>query len=394
LEKELLLLNDYPSLSVKATLKAGKEKGTTDIIASVSDKYPIFGTVSIDNFGVSATSKNRMAASLNVGNTITSGDLIKLYGLIGLDDINPKNLSYGRAEYVIPVGGLGTQFGTYYSNTAYNAAGNDSFALLGLNGKADVIGVYVTHPLVKRYNEALSLRIGSEYISLHDNLLGNTQDKDEIRKITAGISYESTDKFMGRNFVSFGYARGLGGILGGTSNNATNPGPSYPGANNTFNKLSLDMVRIQKLPGYNHLIASGGFQYSPDRMFSEERMQIGGEGSVRGFSPGKLSGDNGYFLSLELLSSPLFPEKHIFNQTVGDTIKFVLFSDFGGVVNTNPRPSEMTESCLSSIGAGVRLYGANVFTLKLDWAIPGKQGGYGDFTLKDNQVYFQTVVSF
>ncbi|MDD2540355.1 MAG: ShlB/FhaC/HecB family hemolysin secretion/activation protein [Desulfuromonadaceae bacterium] len=394
LEKALLILNEYPSLSVKAILKAGEEFGTTDIIATVSDIYPLSGAVSYDNFGVKSTSKNRLSASLNKGNTVTSGDTIKLNGIIGLDTMDPDRLSYGRAEYSLPVGTLGTQTGAYYSNTIYSVGGADSLAQLDLNGKAHVAGLYVTHPVLKKLDEALNVRLGGEYISLHDNVLGSTQDKDEIRKLTTGISYELTDRFLGRNFISFGYARGLGAFLGGTKKGALNPGSSYPGADDIFNKFNLDAVRIQKLPGYNYLVASGSFQYSPDRLFSAERMQLGGEGSVRGVNPATASGDSGYFTSLELVASPFYPEKRIFNQKIGDTIKFALFTDYGGVSNTSPRPSETSSTTLSSIGAGLRLYGANMFSCKLDWAIPSTHGGYNGFKLNDSQVYVQTVVSF
>ncbi|MDD2307968.1 MAG: ShlB/FhaC/HecB family hemolysin secretion/activation protein [Desulfuromonadaceae bacterium] len=394
LERALLLLGEYQSLSVKATLRAGKEPGTTDIIATVADKYPLSGTVSYDNFGVTATSKNRLSASLNAGNMITSGDLVKLNGIIGLDEMDPDRLSYGRAEYIVPAGGGGTQVGAYYSNTVYSVGGADSFAVLGLNGKADVAGIYVTHPVIKRRDESLNVRFGGEYLSLYDTLLGNTINNDEIRKITTGISYESADRFMGRNFISAGYARGLGTLLGGTEKGALYPSPSTPGADNIFNKFNLDAMRLQKLPGYNYLLAKGSFQYSPDRLFSAERMQLGGEGSVRGFNPATASGDSGYFTSLELLVSPLYPETELFRQKIGNTLKFALFTDYGGVNNTSPRPAERSSTTLSSVGAGLRLYGGKMFYGKLDWAIPSRRGGYHGLNVNDSQFYLQTVVSF
>lgn len=394
LEKGLLLLNDYPSLSVKSTLKAGKEPGTTDIYATASDnKYPLSGSVTYDNYGEKATSKDRLTAQLNIGNTITSGGLLRLNGIIGIDDLNLDRLAYGRAEYSIPVGGLGTQIGAYYSNTIYSADGIDSLAVMGLQGSASIVGIYASHPVVKKLDKSVTVRLAGEYISLSDELLKHTQDKDEIRKITTGIAYESVDGFKGRNFVNVSYARGLGGFLGGTTSGA-DPGPSYPGADNFFNKFNLDAMRIQKLPGYNLLAARGAFQYSPDRLFSAERMQLGGMGSVRGFGAAQKSGDSGYTLTLELESSPVFPDTTIFNQKTGDTIKFALFTDCGSVINTNPQSVESTSTFLSSIGAGLRLYGGNMFTFKLDWAIPGAQGSYNSFSIRDSRAYLQTAISF
>jgi hemolysin activation/secretion protein len=394
LEKGLLLLNDYPSLSVKSTLKAGKEPGTTDIYATVSDtKYPLSGSVTYDNYGEKATSRDRLSAQLNIGNTITSGDLLRLNGIIGIDNLNLDRLAYGRAEYSIPVGGLGTQMGVYYSNTTYSADGIDTLAVMGLQGSASIAGLYASHPVLKKLDKSVTVRLGGEYISLSDELLKHTQDKDEIRKITAGIAYESVDDFKGRNFINVSYARGLGGFLGGTTSGA-DPGPSYAGADDFFNKFNLDATRLQKLPGYNLLIARGTFQYSSDRLFSAERMQLGGMGSVRGFGAAQKSGDSGYAVTLELESSPFFPDTTIFHQKTGDTIKFALFTDCGGVINTNPQSVESTSTFLSSIGAGLRLYGGSMFTFKLDWAIPGAQGSYNSFSIRDSRVYVQTAVSF
>jgi hemolysin activation/secretion protein len=276
----------------------------------------------------------------------------------------------------------------------YTAGGTDSLSLIGLNGKAQVVGVYVTHPIIMRLNRSLNLKFGGESISLHDNLMGSTQDKDEIRKLTAALSYESTDRFLGKNFIGFGFSRGLGEFLGGTKNGATNPGPSYVGADGMFNKFTLDATRIQKLQGHSYLIAKGNIQYSPDRLFSAERMQLGGEGSVRGVNPGTKNGDSGFFTSLELVVSPLAPETEVLNQKIGDSIQFTLFTDYGGAANSSPHPSETASASLSSIGAGLRLYGGNMLTFKLDWALPSRNGGYKSISVSDSQVYVQAVVSF
>jgi len=56
LERALLILNEYPSLNVKAQLKAGKDFGATDITAQAKDSMPISGSLSYDNFGTNITS--------------------------------------------------------------------------------------------------------------------------------------------------------------------------------------------------------------------------------------------------------------------------------------------------------------------------------------------------
>ena len=84
LEKALLILNDYPSLNVKAALKAGTEPGMTDVAATVTDKFPVSGSIFYDNYGTSTTSKNRLGFGLNLGNLLTNGDTLNLWGLPAL----------------------------------------------------------------------------------------------------------------------------------------------------------------------------------------------------------------------------------------------------------------------------------------------------------------------
>ncbi len=394
LEKDLIFLNEYPGLSVKATLKAGKAPGTTDIFASATDSYPVSGTVSFDNFGVKSTSKNRLVASLNIGNTATSGDQISLSGMVGLDGMDLSRLSYGRAEYSLPVGLAGTQIGTYYSNTIYSASGDESLTPLELKGKAHVFGLYATYPLIRKLNRTVNLKFGGEYITLYDNVLGSTKDTDEIRKISIGISHELTDNYKGKNIFGFGYARGLGGFLNGTKSGAINPNPSYLGADDSFNKFNIEAMRVQKLPGDNQLVARASFQYSQDRLFSAERMQVGGEGSVRGVNPGTLSGDSGYFGSLELLVAPFSSGTVVYNQKISEIVKLAFFTDLAKAINSSPRPTEISSATISNIGVGIRLYAGTRFTSKLDLVIPSLNGIYNSLNLNDSQIMFQTMFLF
>jgi hemolysin activation/secretion protein len=390
LERALLILNDYPSLAVKASLKAGKEPGTTDVVVGVTDKFPIAGSLSYDTYGDRTTSRSRLVASADVGNLITSGDLVMLRGVMGLDKIDLDRLSYGRVEYMVPVGGSGTQLGGYFANSVYQASG--SLAPLNLNGKARVYGLYGSYPLVKKRDEALSLRFGGDYIDVDENLVGSPRSKDKIRKLTLTASYFKTDRFLGRNFLGFGYSRGLGGFIDGSmSDTPVNGIPtSRLGAKDDFNKFSFDALRIQKLPGYNLLIIRGSAQYSPDRLFVAEQFLLGGEGTVRGYNPAKFSGDSGYNISLELATSPFFADRTIFKQKVGDTIKLALFADNGGVFTTDTQVNEPGSDNVTGVGAGIRLYGGQFFSFKLDWAVPMS----GKISAKSSKTYLQASLTF
>jgi len=366
LDRALLILNDYPSLDVKAALKAGGDFGTTDITAQVKDSRPFSGSLSYDNFGSDTTSQSRLNAELNIGNLIASGDLLMLRGLTGLDKIDLENLSYGRIEYIIPVIYNGTKAGIYYSNSIYEAG--EQYAILDIQGKAHVAGAYLTHPLVKTRTTSLDVKFGFDYKDIYEYMLDETTSEDNIRVFNLGLNYNIVDGFYGRNILNFSYYQGIRDLFGG--NGEKDPGTSKMNADGGFSKGTLDLARIQKLSGYNYLILRASGQYSNDDLFVAEQFFLGGVGSIRGFSSSALSGDKGYSISGELYIAPPYPETKIFNQNLGDTVKLVLFADHGGVFKNDVQPGEDKDDYLTSIGVGMRLYATRYVSARLDWAVP------------------------
>ena len=387
LERALLILNEYQSLNVKASLKAGKEFGTTDITVQAKDSLPISGSLSYDNFGSDTTSRHRISAEFNIGNLITSGDLLMLRGLTGLDRIDLDNLSYGRAEYQIPIGYSGTKIGFYYANSLYEAG--DEYAILNVYGKAHVAGTYITHPIIRTLASSLDIRAGFDYKDVDDYLLDNLRSKDNIREFNLGMTYNLTDTLYGRNIINITYYQGVRGLLGG--DNKDDPYASRLNADGGFSKGTIDVVRVQKLPGYNQFIFKASGQYSQYNLFVAEQFMLGGEGSVRGFAPAAQSGDSGYALSAELYLAPIYPETKIFNQNLGDTIKLVLFADHGGVFRNDVQPGEDKNDYLTGIGAGVRIYAGKHISVLVDYALPDIDGKY---ETKNSETYVQAIFSF
>ena len=387
LERSLIILNEYTSLNVKASLKAGKELGVTDIIAETKDSLPVSGSLSYDNFGLETTSKNRLSAEFNIGNILTSGDLLMLRGITGLDNIDIEKLSYGRVEYLIPIAYSGTKAGLYYTGSL-DKSGKE-YAALDIHGEAQVGGIYITHPIIKTRDKALDVKFGFDYKDIYDYMLGALRSKDDIRVFNLGMTYNFIDGFYGRNIINLTYYQGVRDILGG--NGAHDSDASRLNADGAFSKGTADFIRIQKLPGYNHLLLKASGQLSGDSLFSAEQFILGGAGSVRGFAPSLQSGDSGYSVSAELYLSPLFPEANIFNQKLGDTLKFVLFIDHGGVFRNDVQPGEDKRDYLTGIGAGIRLYAGKYFSARFDYAVPYINGGYD---ADNSEIYVQVAVGF
>ena len=314
-----------------------------------------------------------------------------LRGLTGLDRIDLNKLSYGRAEYLFPIDYNGTKLGLNYANSIYKAG--EEYTILDIHGKAHVAGIYLTHPIIKTRKDTLDIRFGFDYKDVYDYMLNNLRSEDNIRVFNLGITYDLTDNIQGRNIINLTYHQGVRNLLGG--NEKTDPYASRLNADGAFAKYTADVIRVQKLPGYNHLMLKASGQLSEDALFVAEQFYIGGAGSVRGFRPSSQSGDSGYLGSAELHLSPIYPETKIGNQDsgqkLGDTIKLVLFADHGGVYKNNRQPGENKDDYLTSIGAGIRLYYSKNFSFRLDWAVPRIKD---HFNSKNSETYAQAVFSF
>jgi len=387
LERVLLLLNEYPSLSVKSVLTKGKSLGVTDIIAETKDKRPVSGSISYDNFGDKVTSKSRLTAEFDIGNLITSGDYLMLTGITGLDRIDFNRLSYGRAEYLFPIGYNGTKMGLSYAYSKYKAG--KQYAPLDIYGDANIAGIYITHPLIKKRNQSLDMKFGFDYKDIYDYMLSSKRSEDNIRVFNLGLTYDFLDHFYGRNIINLTLHQGARDIFGGNGKNDSDT--SRLNADGGFTKWTADITRIQYITRYNSLYLRASGQYSNDNLFTAEQFMLGGIGTVRGFDLSSESGDSGYFTSAEFHLSPICPEKEMFGQKLGDTVKFILFADHGWVHRNNTQPGEDKNSYLTSIGAGLRLYAGKHFFVRYDYAVPRIDGNFNCTNAKN---YLQVVFNF
>lgn len=387
LERAGLILNSTHYLHVKSTLKSGEDPDTTDITVQAMEAYPLSGNITFDNFGSDITSKNRLGIELATGSLVTSGDFLIFRGLSGLDRIDLDELSYGRAEYQLPLGYNGTRAGVYYANSIYEAG--QQYAIMDINGKANAAGIYFTHPLLYQRRRKLDVRWGFDYKDLNDYVLGSEWINDRIRVFNLGVAYDFIDPFHGRNILALTCVQGLRSIFGGNGKN--DPGSSRLNADGQFSKYVADVTRAQKITVNSHVLLKGSVQVSGDALFAGEQMYIGGIYGVRGHSSYDLGGDSGYVLSTELYLPPLFPQARVFNQASGNTIRFILFVDHGGVYRNALQPGEHRADYLTSAGGGVRLNAGNRFSMQLDWAVPRKSG---NFDTSEAEAYVQAAIHF
>lgn len=365
-ERGLLLLMDYPALTVKATFKAGKQPGTTDIVLTVTEGRPFDFALDYDNFGSRFVSGDRFGATLSVYDTIAEGDALSLRGVTGSTGVD--GLFYGRAEYVLPLGYKGTRLGVFYTHLQYELG--QSLASLDASGRSDGGGIWMNHPLMRSRNYNWFVEGGFDANDVTQKVAGQTSGKDNIRNAHLGTTFQWLDSFDGSNTVSARYYRGFAGVLGGTERGTADT--IRINTEMAYNKVEGSLARIQRLPVGFSLLLNGHGQWSNDRLPSSEEFHLGGAGTVRGYAQGERSGDTGLAATAELRIPVLgLQDKRWFGRTVGDTFQFAVFYDYGKVWITDAAQNgEQADDNLdmAGAGAGIRLAFTPYVRFKLDWA--------------------------
>lgn len=393
LERALLVLNDYPKLKVTAVLVPGSEPGTSDIVVTADNSLPVSLTLDYNNFGSRYVSgRSRFGATLDIGNLIKEGSILSIKGQTGE---RPDEFWYGRAYYSVPLNTLGTRLAAYYSYGNINVG--HEFEVLDINGKSSNFGLTISHPFIKKRIETLTAEFGfdfkeSKLYTIDDTLLSH----DKVSSLRLGVNYDRTDT-SGRTFASLYLTQGLGHTLGGMEDG--DPMASRLGGDNTFTKVNLNAIRLQKLSPTFYLVLKGSGQWASDDLVVSEQYFIGGQDSVRGYVQGERAGNSGYSLTGELRISPF---------TNKEMIQFVAFVDNGTVYNRNLvaflRPDKSSSDpndtitrtkwqddhfSLTGVGGGIRLNLPYEFNVKADVGFPI----FPSTTLNGDHVMFYLQVS-
>ncbi len=375
LERALLVLNEYPRLNVQATLQAGKEPGTTDIVVTAKNAIPVHLTLDYNNFGSKYTSRDRFGATFDVGNFLKEGAILSIRGVSGDD---PSKMLFGRGSYSIPLNALGTRLGVYYARGDFDVG--EELSILDMKGKTESFGFSLSHPFIKKRMMSLTAEFGFDAKNTKQYLLDEISSHDKIRSVRGGVTFESTDT-TGRTFATFFVSQGLGHTLGAMSND--DPYASRQGADNGFTRFNLEAMRLQKLHPSLFLILKGAGQMSSNKLVVSEQFSIGGADSVRGYAPGEFIGDDGYSVTAELRVAPL---------TNKDLFQLAFFLDNGYVSVQSPGAGQKKTHSLTGAGGGVRLHLPYDFSVRADVGFPLDPSKTAEG--KSSMFYIQAVKRF
>ena len=326
LERDLLRFNRSNAAQLRADLKPGATLGHTDIGITVIEPKRDDLRLFSDNTGSSATGVERF------GLTYTRRSLTGRSDDFYVSVVRTEGNLGTALTYSLPVSRLGTRVTLgYFKDDTQIVAG--PIAALDITGQAKSWSVSVRHPLKVSANlhidglatwkqlDTVNWIGATELTSA--SLAGGTIGLDAQLLDAKGFWTVTAELGMGKNTPEGADARNYTVARGAVRRNYSID-PQWT-LNGSFNWQYADLTLLP----------------------SSEQIQLGGEGSVRGFEPGVFAGDQGWVANLELQRRlPLSGDS-------GWAAAMLVFVDHGQVQPYRPPNNLVGADSLTSVGAGV-----------------------------------------
>lgn len=323
LQKDLLLYNSTNNHRLRAELVPGKNIGTSDLVLTLDEPKNLWESYFfVDNANQEASGLYR------------AGFVAAAYGLSGVDDrliINPvftEGSISGMLAYDAPISSKGTRATLSYSRNRVKII-DGTFEDYDIKAHSNDLSVGISHPL--NVTELTKVDFfGEVHRKWSDTTYsGMTIADNESNTIKAGLNMRSYD----RNGLWFAQlsATGYDADFRVTDRQASG---EYYGAY---------LMRRQSLPYAQYLLLRAYGQYTDKKELpSSEQFSVGGIATVRGYEESELSGDKGWFGSVEY-GFPLSKDKQ--------SLRGFVFYDYGAVYNNYAL--DTVRNYISSTGVGL-----------------------------------------
>ena len=381
LEKDLRKFNlNARGTKLTARLKAGEAYGTTDVIISPEEQFPVHFSGTWDNFGRTATGQLR-------GGAILSTDSV-----FGVQDRFTGAINFAHSsftpyvDYNFPVNKQGTRLGASYMYGKSDVTRGD-YKVWDLGSKIHVFSAYATHPLIQ--NERLSVNaIASVNRKMSNNdIRGFEYTKLNSSNLATGFnaSYRFNSAYIYTSHIA------TNGIIE----------DRILGHDNYFAKYNGDLFGIKYFKNGIALTGKISGQYSPFDIPFIEQSQIGGMSTVRGYSESLMLGPSSYVTSIEVLFPiPILPKeirlpftkdretRKYKTYAMRDNIRFATFVDHGAAFKHDQHVQN--HDFLTSTGFGLRVGLSKYMTARFYW---GWGIGTREINQKSGRFHFDIISS-
>jgi hemolysin activation/secretion protein len=339
LERSLLLLNDLPGLTARATLEPGSAFGTTDALIKVEEK-PVDVALQLSNTGRREVGTTRLDAGASLNNPLGIGDQLTVREVRSEGGL----FEYRRLGYSLPLNASGLRFSAARSTVEYRVAGD--FEALGIRGSVRGSELGLSYPLVRGRSRNIIGSIGERYVNSAQSALGTPVSQGSLQVATASVNASWLHKDSSASTLSASYS----------GNGRSNPGPVVrPDALTA--QYNVEYTYLTGVSPHWDMFQRGGLVKTKGAAPDTEKFGLGGPDSVRAYRSAELRGDNGWLLVTELRRQLVIAEIPAVAS---------LFYDWGGVNNQGFAGQDK----LQGVGAGLAAYPSRNVRVQAQLATP------------------------
>lgn len=350
LEREMLLANDIPGLSVQSNLSASPTTPAASTLTLTTSEDQGGWGVRLDNRGSEASGPLQFTVSGQVNNVIGLNE--QLSGGLTLagpaDNGARPELAYAFVGYdqVLNASGLRFSFDANYSQ-----GDPDSAVLTALDYETEGLNasVALSYPFIRTRSRNLTGTLAFDLKNSESTNFAGVASEDRLRIVRAEFSFDNADQYNGTNQVRLAFHKGIEG-LGSTANG--NPNASRTPGKVDFFRATLELSRTQAL-GNGFSLHGGVFgQWTDDPLLSSQECGFGGTQYGRGYDSSVITGDTCVKGMVEMRYNIPAGE---FTQGLGlDYSQLYAFADAGWIRNIDAPLGTPSSDNASSAGMGVR----------------------------------------
>lgn len=286
IERAMLLVNDLPGVSVADTsITAGASPGgqvlniTLRVKQADADLY-------LDNRGTPSAGRLQTWVAGAANGLSGPGSRLQI-GVFTVPD-KPEELVYAAGTWSQPVTDAGTIAELSVSGSVANAGAD--LAESATESDSLRVKVSLRHPVLRRRLDSLWVVGEFDYYNLNEESFGTVNYEDRTRTARIGIEYFRPEILNGSFFANAVYARGVD-VFG-----ASNPGNgelSRSDGRSSFDKVTLEIRRLQKVVGGFAILTQAKGQWANQPLLSGAEFSLGGSQYGRAFDYGELTGELG-----------------------------------------------------------------------------------------------------
>ncbi|NQZ14065.1 MAG: ShlB/FhaC/HecB family hemolysin secretion/activation protein [Alphaproteobacteria bacterium] len=340
MERYLLLINDLTGLSARSVISpSASTPGAADLLVILGERDPYEALVGINNHGSRYLGPVQFSGVGVVNSALGFNESITAQLVLAPD--SGMELAYGSLTYEQPVGPYGTTVSIGGSVTSTDP-GFD-LRQFDVTGLSQSMTLRVEHPVVRSRTTNIFAHGLFDWRNVDSKNNVEPTRKDRIRAVRAGMKAEFLDRLLGVavNSVSLQLSQGLD-ILGSSDEGDANL--TRATGDPTFTKANIELQRLQRVTSTVNVLLKGRGQLSNNPLLSSEEFGLGGIGTIRGFDPSEVVGDDGIGGSVEVQWDTPVEMAQLFG-----------FLDSGTVWNQDATNSGDKRTSLTSTGGGVRL---------------------------------------